>query len=437
MNIEPVAYIYTGFPEKFGIPRQSGLVEGAIGRIVFEAPYRHPDAIRGLEEYDRLWLIWDFSMNHRSGWNATVAPPRLGGKERVGVFASRSPFRPNPIGLSCVKLEYIDEDGSIVVSGVDMLDKTPVYDIKPYLPYADSYPDAKGGFTERTRFHELEVDIPEELCTGISEDILSCIKGLLHQDPRTAYIHDDERIWGISYAGYNIRFTVSGDELKVTEIKDIDEMKKDKLKADAVFLDVDGTLWDSTPLVAEAWTRALKENGLDRQVEPDELKKLFGKPMDVIARELLPDINADIRDKVMEKCIVYEQQILEENTKDISYPAVADTIHALAEKIPVCIVSNCQSGYIELVMRKLCITEDISDKECYGDTGLYKAENIRLVADRRGYKHPVYVGDIQGDQDAAHEAKAAFIHAAYGFGTADAPEAVINTFPELLTILAL
>ena len=430
MNIEPIAHIRTDFPEKFGIPRQSGLVRGAAGRIVFEQEYRHPDALRGLSEYSHLWIIWDFSQNHRQGFNATVAPPRLGGKERVGVFASRSPFRPNPLGLSCVKLEGVDEDGSILVSGVDMMDGTPVYDIKPYLPYADSHPEAKGGFTDRVGFNELTVNIPDRISRSLDGRDLENIRDILKQDPRTRHIHDDERIWGISYSRYNIRFKIAGERLDVIQIQGIE-----KIRADAVFLDVDGTLWDSTPLVAGAWSRALKETGIERQVMPEELKKLFGKPMDVIAAELLPDIGQDVRDAVMEKCIVYEQQILEENEKDISYPGVKETIRKLAGKIPVCIVSNCQSGYIELVMRKLGIEEYISDKECYGDTLMYKADNIRLVAERNGYKAPVYVGDIQGDQDASHEAGAAFIHAAYGFGSADAPEAVIGKFSQLTDIL--
>ncbi len=430
MNIEPIAHIRTDFPEKFGIPRQSGLVRGAAGRIVFEQEYRHPDALRGLSEYSHLWIIWDFSQNHRQGFNATVAPPRLGGKERVGVFASRSPFRPNPLGLSCVKLEGVDEDGSILVSGVDMMDGTPVYDIKPYLPYADSHPEAKGGFTDRVGFNELTVNIPDRISRSLDGRDLENIRDILKQDPRTRHIHDDERIWGISYSRYNIRFKIAGDRLDVIQIQGLE-----KIKADAVFLDVDGTLWDSTPLVAGAWSRALKETGIERQVMPEELKKLFGKPMDVIAAELLPDIGQDVRDAVMEKCIVYEQQILEENEKDISYPGVKETIRKLAGKIPVCIVSNCQSGYIELVMRKLGIEEYISDKECYGDTLMYKADNIRLVAERNGYKASVYVGDIQGDQDASHEAGAAFIHAAYGFGSADAPEAVIGKFSQLTDIL--
>ena len=430
MNMEPIAHIHTDFPEKFGIPRQSGLVEGAMGRIVFEPEYSHPDAIRGITEYSRLWLIWDFSENHKTNFSATVAPPRLGGRERVGVFASRSPFRPNPLGLSCVTLEGVDEDGSLIVSGVDMLDNTPVYDIKPYLPYADAFPDAVGGFTDRVKFNELKVHIPERLSAQLDERMRRSIIQLLSQDPRTRHIHDEERVWGISYAGLNIRFTVKDDELEVKEIQGLK-----KIKTDAVFLDVDGTLWDSTPLVAGAWTRALKETGIDRVVRADELKKLFGKPMDVIAMELLPDTDVSLRDEVMKKCIVYEQQILDENEKDISFHGVKDTIIKLSGKLPVCIVSNCQSGYIELVMRKLGIEEYISDKECFGDTGLYKARNIELVRDRNGYRQPVYIGDIQGDQDAAHEAGAAFIFASYGFGEADAPEAVIKDFSELVDLL--
>ncbi|MBQ9866548.1 MAG: HAD hydrolase-like protein [Lachnospiraceae bacterium] len=310
------------------------------------------------------------------------------------------------------------------------MDGTPVYDIKPYLPYADSHPEAKGGFTDRVGFNELTVNIPDCISRSLDGRDLENIRDILKQDPRTRHIHDDERIWGISYSRYNIRFKIAGERLDVIQIQGIE-----KIKADAVFLDVDGTLWDSTPLVAGAWSRALKETGIERQVMPEELKKLFGKPMDVIAAELLPDIGQDVRDAVMEKCIVYEQQILEENEKDISYPGVKETIRKLAGKIPVCIVSNCQSGYIELVMRKLGIEEYISDKECYGDTLMYKADNIRLVAERNGYKAPVYVGDIQGDQDASHEAGAAFIHAAYGFGSADAPEAVIGKFSQLTDIL--
>ena len=223
MEIREIARIRTGFPEKFGIPRQSGLAEDAKGTIVFVPEYRHPDALRGLLSYSHLWLIWDFSENHREGWSATVTPPRLGGKERVGVFATRSPFRPNPLGLSCVKLEEIrhtKEDGDvIIVSGVDLLDNTPIYDIKPYLPYADSHPDASGGFTEMTREHILQVEIPPELEDGLGTELKKTIRELLRLDPRTAFIKDESRIWGISYEEFNIRFTVEGDLCRVCEIR--------------------------------------------------------------------------------------------------------------------------------------------------------------------------------------------------------------------------
>lgn len=208
-----------------------------------------------------------------------------------------------------------------------------------------------------------------------------------------------------------------------------------KIKTDALILDVDGTLWDSTPLVAEAWTNAIKDEGYDKKVSPDELKGLFGKPMNVIADLLLPEFDEETRARIMDRCTEYEEETLEKNEKDISFSGVADTIRELSKRISVCIVSNCQSGYIELVCEKLGITGFIADKECYGDTGLYKAENIKLVVERNGYKNPVYCGDIQGDQDASHEAGVPFIHAAYGFGDADAPEAVIKSFVELKDIL--
>jgi len=222
MEIHPIAHIHTDFPEKFGIPRQSGLAAGAKGTIVFVPAYRHPDALRGLTDYDFLWLVWDFSMNHREGWSATVTPPRLGGKERVGVFATRSPFRPNPIGLSCVKMEEIrstEAEGEvIIVSGVDLLDGTPIYDIKPYLPYTDAHPEAVGGFSDRTGAHTLQVEIPPELEARIRPELLDTVRSLLEQDPRTAFIRDDERVWGMRYAEYNIRFTVCGNVLRVCEV---------------------------------------------------------------------------------------------------------------------------------------------------------------------------------------------------------------------------
>ncbi len=209
-----------------------------------------------------------------------------------------------------------------------------------------------------------------------------------------------------------------------------------KIKADGILLDVDGTLWDSTELVARAWERAIAETGHPEiHITPDQLKNLFGRPMNVIAQALLPQLTEEERGRVMEKCVVYEHEILEENQKDISYAGVAETIRSLAKHFPVCIVSNCQSGYIELVCRKLGVEDCITDSSCYGDNGLYKADNIRLVADRNGYKAPVYVGDIQGDCDASREAGVAFIWAAYGFGRAEEPDGRIDVFPELLGIL--
>ncbi|MBR3306600.1 MAG: tRNA (N6-threonylcarbamoyladenosine(37)-N6)-methyltransferase TrmO [Lachnospiraceae bacterium] len=223
MEIEPVAHIYTPFPEKFGIPRQSGLAPSAEGRIVFTPKYRQPDSVRGLEEYSHLWIIWDFSENHKSGWRATAAPPKLGGRKRVGVFACRSPFRPNPLGLSCVTIKEVvpdtEEGPVIIVGGVDMLDGTPVFDIKPYLPYSDAHPEAKGGFSSDGE-HRLQVVFAEEIAAEIGEEKLTSVEDVLKADPRTAYIHDPERLWGVSYDGMNIRFTVDGEVLTVREVWD-------------------------------------------------------------------------------------------------------------------------------------------------------------------------------------------------------------------------
>ncbi len=221
-QLKIIARIHTDFPEKFGIPRQSGLVKGLKGKIVFEPEYRNPDAIRGMEDFSHLWLIWGFSKAVRKEWSATVAPPRLGGRVRMGVFATRSPYRPNAIGLSSVRLEAIQLDEKIgpviTVSGIDMLDGTPIYDIKPYLPYADSHPEAKGGFGAAVKKHKLHVLFPEDLLKLVEEEERLNIIEILEQDPRTAYIHDDDRIWGVSYGGYNIRFKVEGQELTVCEV---------------------------------------------------------------------------------------------------------------------------------------------------------------------------------------------------------------------------
>ncbi|MCH5280741.1 MAG: tRNA (N6-threonylcarbamoyladenosine(37)-N6)-methyltransferase TrmO [Lachnospiraceae bacterium] len=221
-ELQIIADIHTDFPEKFGIPRQSGLVEGATGTIVFRPAYRSKEAVRGLNGFSHIWLIWGFSEAERENWSATVKPPRLGGRKRMGIFATRSPHRPNPIALSAVKLEEILMDeklGTILkVSGVDMLDGTPIYDIKPYLPYADSYPDALAGFGGEVYDHKLSVVFPEELLHKLPKEKQDSAIVLLSQDPRTAYIHDESRIWGVFYAGFNIRFYVAGEVLTVVEV---------------------------------------------------------------------------------------------------------------------------------------------------------------------------------------------------------------------------
>ncbi len=215
-RVEIIAKMHTDFPEKFGVPRQSGLVE-TKGFIRFEKPYRDIAAVRGLEGFSHIWVLWQFSENPQKGWSPTVRPPRLGGNTRMGVFATRSPFRPNPIGLSCVKLEEIRLDGEdapiLVVSGADMVDGTPIYDIKPYLPYVDSIPTATGGFAENVRGYALKVDIPADIDFEKRDDLIK----ILEQDPRPAY-QDDDRIYGMAFAGHNISFYVKDDTVCVTEI---------------------------------------------------------------------------------------------------------------------------------------------------------------------------------------------------------------------------
>lgn len=224
MEMKMIGRIHTDFATKFGIPRQSGLVPELMGEIVLEPEYRNPDAVRGLEEFSHLWLVWEFSKAVRSDWSPTVRPPRLGGNQRLGVFATRSPFRPNPIGLSCVRLKRIDLEDSrkpvILVSGVDMMDGTPIYDIKPYLPYADSYPEARGGFTDRTEARHVIVELPEELATasGIPGEKLQALRGVLEQDPRPRYQKDPQRIYGMSFGEYEVKFTVREDVLRVVEL---------------------------------------------------------------------------------------------------------------------------------------------------------------------------------------------------------------------------
>lgn len=224
MEMKMIGRIHTDFVTKFGVPRQSGLVPELMGKIVLEPEYRNPDAFRGLEEFSHLWLVWEFSEAVRPEWSPTVRPPRLGGNRRVGVFATRSPFRPNPIGLSCVKLEQIDLQDSrkpvIWVSGVDMMDGTPIYDIKPYLPYADSHPGAKGGFTDGTQVRRVKVELPEELVAAseISGEKLQALRGVLEQDPRPRYQKDPERIYGMSFGEYEVKFTVQENVLRVVEL---------------------------------------------------------------------------------------------------------------------------------------------------------------------------------------------------------------------------
>ncbi|MBR2402832.1 MAG: tRNA (N6-threonylcarbamoyladenosine(37)-N6)-methyltransferase TrmO [Lachnospiraceae bacterium] len=219
-----IAHIRTDFPEKFGVPRQSGLVKELIGRIVFEPEYRNPDALRGIEGYDYLWLLWKFEGVEREKWSPTVRPPRLGGETHVGVFATRSPFRPNPIGLSSVKLEGIEQTAEgmvLIVSGIDLRDHTPIYDIKPYLPYVDSHPDARGGFAEEKAGYALEVVFPSELLEKFPKAKQPAIVEVLKQDPRPAYHEDAQRQYGVAFAGFNVRFCVEEGVLTVFEVLEI------------------------------------------------------------------------------------------------------------------------------------------------------------------------------------------------------------------------
>ena len=217
-----IAHIHSDFPTKFGIPRQSGLIHELKAAVVFEPEYRNPDALRGLEGYTHIWLIWQFSETARQGWSPTVRPPRLGGNTRMGVFASRSPFRPNPVGLSSVRLERIELQspfGPILhVAGADLMDNTPIYDIKPYLPYVDCHPDAAGGFALQSHEGFLQVNVPSGLLERIPPDRRDALLAVLAQDPRPAYQNTPDRVYGMEYAGFEIRFTVSGHTLTVCEI---------------------------------------------------------------------------------------------------------------------------------------------------------------------------------------------------------------------------
>lgn len=217
-----IARIRTDFPTKFGVPRQSGLVQSLRGRIVFEPEYRNPDALRGIEGFSYIWLIWEFSEAKRDTWSPTVRPPRLGGNTRMGVFATRSPFRPNAIGLSSVRLEAVELDtpeGPVLhVSGADMMDGTPIYDIKPYLPYVDSHPEATGGFADPVRSYALKVDFPEPLLQRVPEGSREALLEILAQDPRPSYQNDPERRYGVPFAGWDVRFTVREDTLTVHDV---------------------------------------------------------------------------------------------------------------------------------------------------------------------------------------------------------------------------
>lgn len=217
-----IARIRNDFPTKFGLPRQSGLVDELLSLIVFEPEYRVPEALRGLEGYSHLWLIWQFHQAEREQWSPTVRPPRLGGNKRMGVFATRSPFRPNPIGLSSVRLVEIRQDAVLgmvlVISGADLMDGTPIYDIKPYLPYADCHPEATGGFAHQVKDHSLQVEISPELLEKIPQTHQKALLGVLAQDPRPGYQHDADRTYGFAFAGLEVRFQVKENLLRVTEI---------------------------------------------------------------------------------------------------------------------------------------------------------------------------------------------------------------------------
>ncbi len=218
MEISPIAFIETDFPEKFGIPRQSGLVEELKARVVFLPEYQNKDAVRGLERFSHIWLIWDLSKAHRDKWSPTVRPPRLGGNVRMGVFATRSPFRPNPLGLSVVRLERVDEGKALYVSGADLMDGTPIFDIKPYLPYVDSKPDASDGFALNSAAPVLDVVFPERLLSLIPAEKRQALKAVLAQDPRPQYQSDSNRIYTMSFSGLDIAFKVDDMTLTVTGV---------------------------------------------------------------------------------------------------------------------------------------------------------------------------------------------------------------------------
>ena len=226
MNIEPIAFFHSPLTSKFGIPRQSGLTASLPGRIVPEPAYRHEEAVRGLEAFSHLWIIWEFSVNGRQSSDAsrhlTVRPPRLGGNERIGVFASRSPFRPNRLGLSCVRIrsiEMTDGEGPVIyVEGADLMDGTPIYDLKPYVAYADAHPDARCGFVDQKEWQPLHVEFPDALARLFAADELKGLMEVLAQDPRPRYHDDPQRVYGMPFAGRDVRFRVADGKLIVCEV---------------------------------------------------------------------------------------------------------------------------------------------------------------------------------------------------------------------------
>lgn len=223
MEMHPIAHMCSDFPTKFGIPRQSGLVEELRSMIVFEPEYRSEDVLRGIEDFSHLWLIWQFSQAVREGWSPTVRPPRLGGNTRMGVFATRSPFRPNNLGLSCVRLlevKHTQQYGTVlIVGGADLLDGTPIFDIKPYIPYSDSRPEAAGGFTDRVGDFLLDVKFPQELLKKLPADKQAAAVGVLSHDPRPSYQRKPGRVYGLNFAGFDIRFTVEDAVLTVQSVE--------------------------------------------------------------------------------------------------------------------------------------------------------------------------------------------------------------------------
>lgn len=223
MEMHPIAHMRSDFPTKFGIPRQSGLVEELRSMIVFEPEYRTEDALRGIEDFSHLWLIWQFSQAVREGWSPTVRPPRLGGNTRMGVFATRSPFRPNNLGLSCVRLlevKHTQQYGTVlIVGGADLLDGTPIFDIKPYIPYSDSRPEAAGGFTDRVGDFLLDVKFPQELLEKLPADKHAAAVGVLSHDPRPSYQRKPGRVYGLNFAGFDIRFIVEDAVLTVQSVE--------------------------------------------------------------------------------------------------------------------------------------------------------------------------------------------------------------------------